>query len=209
MKGRVEGEKRWTKSDAIGKGSQLIWDVGCREEEEEPPSPGKILGVLTARSAHDVDTSRQRGMRPSLMPPHAFTNKTKSWTQTTVATGVWTWEAAAFTGGQAVQPLRVFDECIGPERRRLRAEPRRRARRTEAAEYTIALRDHQRAYILLKPSLPLTAASVPLKIARCHLHTGSHTFSAMREALAVTPGVADALRPKKRVVVIEYGVAAY
>ena len=78
-------------------------------------------------------------------------------------------------------------------------------------QYTLALQDYQRAYSLLKPALPLAAASVVVKIARCHLHVGSHApaLAAVREALAVIPGDADALRLKKRAVAIEDGVEAY
>ncbi|EPS93717.1 hypothetical protein FOMPIDRAFT_1055741 [Fomitopsis schrenkii] len=62
----------------------------------------------------------------------------------------------------------------------------------------MTLANHQRAYTLLKPALPLAAASVLLNVARSHLHTGSHTpaLSVMREALAATPDGADALRLK-------------
>ena len=78
-------------------------------------------------------------------------------------------------------------------------------------QYAVALLDFRRAYTLLKPALPLAAAFVLLKIARCHLHAGSHAsaLTDVREVLAVIPGDAEALRFKKRVAAIEDGVEAY
>ena len=78
-------------------------------------------------------------------------------------------------------------------------------------QFTAAVPDFQRAYTLLKPTLPFAAASVQLKIARCHLQMGLHSLAlvAVREVLTVIPGDADALRIKKHLVAIEDGVEAY
>ncbi|KAI0727694.1 hypothetical protein C8Q72DRAFT_921987 [Fomitopsis betulina] len=172
---------------------------GRAQKEKAPPPPPP-----SSSSTHQKPSAGARSQERKT-PVDVEHSKDK------VAMGLWTRGIAALEAGQAVRALRIFDECIAKDPNAAAFVRSRGDAHAMQKQYALALPDYQHAYTLLKTALPAAAASVLLKVARCHLRTGSYTpaIDAVRGVLAVTPGDLEALRLKKHLVAIEDAVEAY
>ncbi|KAH9916539.1 uncharacterized protein B0H18DRAFT_1215066 [Fomitopsis serialis] len=181
-----------------------------RAQKENLPSPG-------AGNTPRTSTGTKSGHGPACACT-ACTRTRAHEKQTSVeysrdetARALWNRGKTALSCGRTEQAIRFFSQCIVKDPNAAAFFRSRGDAHALRKDHAAALADFQRAHELLKAALPMTAAPVLVKIARCRLCLGSHgpAMCAIREALSIDPGDAVALALKKRLSAIESSVEAY